>query len=129
MVAPIRVRPRLTRLPLHREVAVSLFQAFTRFKRSFTERRRSVRVAVQLPAWIDIGDGSQLLDATVLDISEDGARIMTSSSIQLPKKFWLVLNKDKTKRRFCRTVFRSGTQAGLQFLSANQSDLAPPTLN
>ncbi len=117
------------RLPLRRGVAVSLFQAFARFKSNFVERRRSIRIQVQIPAWIDIGDGSRPLNATVVDLSDDGARITVASTADLPKKFWLALTKDKTKRRYCRVVFRSETQVGVQFLSANQSDLFPPTMN
>lgn len=108
---------------------MSLFQAFARFKSNFVERRRSLRVQVQIPAWIDCGDGSQPRNATIVDLSDDGARITVASTADLPKKFWVALAKDKTKRRYCRVVFRSETQVGVQFLSANQSDFFAPTMN
>jgi hypothetical protein len=75
------------RLKLHREAGVSLFHVFMRFKRTFIERRRSIREQVQFPAWIDVGDGSQLRSCAVIDVSESGARIMMPSLALLPKEF------------------------------------------
>ena len=122
-------QPRLMRLTLHREAAVSLFHAFARFKRTFIEQRQSIREQVQFPAWIDFGDGSQPRDCTVLDVSEDGARIMVSSPVKLPKEFWLVLSKDRTRRRHCQMVWHSDTEVGLKYLEAIQYEVFQPTLN
>jgi hypothetical protein len=116
-------------LPLHREAAVSLFQAFARVTQTFIEQRRSIREHAQFPAWIDVGDGSQPRDCTVLDVSEDGARIMVSSPAKLPKEFWLVLSKDTTRRRHCQMVWRSDTEVGLKYLGAIQYEVFRPTLN
>jgi hypothetical protein len=117
------------RLPLHREVAVPLFQAFARFKRTFIEQRRSIREHVHFSAWIDIGDGSKLRDCTVLDVSEGGARIILSSPVELPKEFWLVLTKVRSRRRHYRRIWRSDTQVGVSFLGPIQSDFFRPRLN
>jgi hypothetical protein len=106
-----------------------LFQAFAHLKRSFIERRRSIREHVQFPAWIDIGDGSQPRSCDVLDVSEGGARIMVSSPNELPKEFWLVLAKDRTRRRYCRMVWQSDTQVGVAYLGDIQYDFFPPILN
>ena len=122
-------QPRLLRLTLHREAAVSLFQAFARFKRTFIEQRHSIREQVQFPAWIDIGDGSRLLRCEVLDVSEGGAQIMVSSQDELPKEFWLVLTNDRTRRRDCRMVWRSDTRVGVAYLGDIHYDFFPPTLN
>ena len=108
---------------------MSLLQAFARLKQNFIEQRRSIREHVDFPAWIDIGDGSQLHSCTVLDVSEDGARIMVSFPAELPKEFLLVLSKDRTRRRHCRIVWRSDTQVGLKYLGPIQYDFFPPTLN
>jgi PilZ domain len=108
---------------------VSLLQAFAHFKRSFIERRRSIREHVQFPAWIDIGDGSKPCSCDVLDVSEGGARIAVSSQDKLPKEFWLALTKDRTRRRHCRMVWRSDTQVGVVYLGPIQYDFFPPTLN
>jgi hypothetical protein len=129
MLADIRGQPRLLRMPLHREVTVSLFQALARFKRTFRERRRSIRERVQFLAWIDIGDGLQPRSCTVMDVSQHGARIILSSPVELPEEFWLIFTRDRTKRRYCRIVWRSDTQVGVTYLGAIQSDFFPPKLN
>ena len=108
---------------------MSLFEAFARFKRTFIEQRQSIREQVKFPAWIDFGDGSQPRDCTVLDVSEDGARIIVSSPAELPKEFWLVLSADRMRRRQCRIVWSSDTQVGVRYLGAIQYDFFPPTLN
>jgi PilZ domain len=117
------------RLTLHWEAAVSLFQAFAHFTRTFVEQRRSIRERVQFPAWIDVGDGSPPRSCTVLDVSEGGARIMVTSQDKLPKEFWLVLSKDRTRRRHCRMAWRSDTQVGVAYLGDIHYDFFPPTLN
>ena len=108
---------------------MSLFQVFARFKPTFIERRRSIREQVQFPAWIDVGDGSQLRSCAVIDVSESGARIMVSSPALLPKEFWLVLTKDGMRRRQCRMVWYTDAQVGVKYLGAIQSDFFRPTLN
>jgi PilZ domain len=108
---------------------VSLFQAFARFKQTFIEQRRSIREYVDFPAWIDVGDGSQPRKCTVVDVSEDGARVMAAFPAKLPKEFWLLLSKDRTRRRRCRMVWRSDTQVGIQYLGDIESDFFPPKVN
>ena len=108
---------------------MSLLRAIARFRRTFIEQRRSLREPVQFPAWIDIGDGSRPRNCEVLDVSEGGARIMVSSQDKLPKEFWLILASDRTRRRHCRMVWRSDTQAGVAYLGDIHYDFFPPTLN
>jgi PilZ domain len=129
MMAQHPGQPRLMLLTLHREAAMSLLQAFARFKRTFIERRRSVREPVEIPAWVDVGDGLQPRSCTILDVSEGGARIKLSSPNELPKEFWLVLTKDRTRRRHCRMVWHSDTLAGVKYLGPVLSDFFPPKLH
>ena len=63
-----------------------------------------MRERVQFQAWLDVGDGSQPHNCTILDVSEGGARISASSPAELPKEFWLILSKDRKKRGQCRMV-------------------------
>ena len=121
-------QPHLLRLPLYWEVAVSLIQAFTRFKWNSGDQRRTVRKQVDFPAWIDIGDGSAPLAATVLDISEGGARIVISSATILPKSFWLILNNESKRRRPCCVALRYDTEVCVQYLDTIQYGFAPPIL-
>jgi PilZ domain len=106
-----------------------LLQAIMRVRQTFIEKRRSIREHVHFPAWTEIGDGSQRCECTVLDISEDGARIMLSSPTLLPEEFWLVFTKDGTRRRRCRMVWRSDEQVGVIYLGPPQSYGSSAALN
>ena len=106
---------------------MSLFQEFTRFKWNSVDQRRTVRKQADFPAWIDIGDGSEPLAATVLDISEGGARIVVSSATILPKTFWLILNNESKRRRRCCVAVRCDTEVCVQYLDTIQNGFAPPT--
>ena len=95
---------------------MSLLQAIMGMKQAFIEQRRSLREDVQFPAWVDVGDGSAPRACTVLDVSDDGARIMISAPARLPKEFYLVLSRNGTRRR-CRMVWHSDQEAGLFYLA------------
>jgi hypothetical protein len=94
---------------------LSLLQALIGVRQAFIEQRRSVREYVRFPAWIDTGNGAELRDCTVLDVSEDGARIAIAAPSELPEEFFLVLSRSGAKRR-CRLVWRSREEAGLSYL-------------
>jgi PilZ domain len=105
---------------------VFLSQVFVRFKQRFIERRQSIREQVQLQASIELGNGSPPMICIVTDASEGGARIKVSSPAELPKDFWLVLTKDRMKRRQCRMVWRSKSQVGVKYLGDIHTDFFPP---
>jgi hypothetical protein len=84
-------------------------------RQTFIEQRRSLREKVQFAAWIDVGNGAAQRDCTVVDVSEDGARIMVASPAELPQEFYLVLSKHGTRRR-CRLVWRSDEEVGMSYL-------------
>jgi PilZ domain len=108
---------------------MSLLQVITRFKHTFIEQRRSIREHVHFPAWIEIGEGSQRRECTILDVSESGSRLLMSSPARFPKEFWLVFSKDGTRRRRCRMVWRSNEQIGVTYLEPLQSAGHPTALN
>lgn len=93
---------------------MALLQAIMGINRAFHEQRRSLRENVRFPAWIDIGDGA-LHDCTVLDVSDEGARIAIATPSKLPGELFLVLSGNGTRRR-CRLAWRSDEEAGLQYL-------------
>jgi hypothetical protein len=94
---------------------LSLLQAILGAKQAFIDQRRSLREDVRFPAWVDIGDGKAPRDCTVLDVSEEGARIALAVPAELPREFYLVLSKNGTRRR-CRLVWRSEAEAGLFYI-------------
>lgn len=101
---------------------MSFLQTMTRIKMSFHEQRRSMRQHVQFPAWVDIGDGAPPHDCTVLDVSDDGARIMLASSLRLPTVFHLVYSNQATRRRRCRLVWRLDDQIGVNYLGPLETE-------
>jgi len=102
---------------------LSLLQTIMGVRQSFIEQRRSLREDVRFPAWIDIGNGAALRDCTVLDVSDDGARIAIAAPSELPRQFYLVLSKNGTRRR-CRLVWRSAQEVGLAYLEPLSRPLA-----
>jgi hypothetical protein len=101
-------------LPYCREVTLSLLQAIMGVRQAFIEQRRSLREDVRFPAWVDVGSG-ELRDCTVLDVSDEGARIAIDAPHLLPVAFYLVLSRSGT-RRPCRLIWRSKDEAGLFYL-------------
>src|SRR5262249_40644059 len=79
------------------------------------ERRRSVRREVQWSAKIDMGDGQGLTDCTVIDISDDGARIAVHMPKDSPVEFTLFLSPCGFPYRRCRLVWRSKDHVGVEF--------------
>jgi len=80
------------------------------------ELRREPRAVVQRPGWIALGKGMKLLECTVWDESENGARLGIAGAGQLPDEFYLYFSLDFMSRRHCRVVWRSDKQAGVKFL-------------
>jgi hypothetical protein len=81
-----------------------------------TDKRKSVRRAMQYTAWI-AQPGQPLLGCLLSDISEHGARIDVESIDSVPDEFMLFLSRRGTPRRKCRVAWRSAeqNQIGLKF--------------
>jgi hypothetical protein len=108
-----------------REATLSLLQVIMGVRNAFIEQRRSLREDVRFPAWIDTGTGGSLIDCTVLDVSDGGARIGVAATARLPHEFYLVLSRSGTRRR-CRLVWRSDDEAGLFYLAPLERRDPPP---
>ena len=104
---------------------MSLLQAISQVKLPFHDQRRSMRHNIQYPAWIDLGDGTPLHDCMVLDVSDDGVRLMLAAPLALPKFFDLVFNREATRRRPCRLVWRLDNEIGLNYLGPLQYEPTP----
>ena len=81
------------------------------------ERRKHARSETNRPAWIDIGNGAPLIECVVLDTSEGGARFAVPNPATLPENFTLMFSPDGKDGRRCRVAWRSGTEAGVEYLS------------
>jgi hypothetical protein len=119
MLAALRCS-RVARLPNWREATLSFLQTIMGVRQAFFEQRRSLREDVRFPAWVDIGSG-ELRECTVLDVSDEGARIAIQAPHELPEVFYLVLSRNGT-RRPCRLIWRSKDEAGLFYLGPLDRD-------
>src|ERR1700755_1134481 len=87
------------------------------------EQRRAKRVPKRQGAWIAPGANGIRVPCTIWDISEGGARLAAPRPKVLPTHFILLLSHDGTARRFCRIVWRSETQIGVQFVEEHELEL------
>jgi len=58
------------------------------------KRGPAPRSDVNCPAWIDFGDGSPLLNCTVVNLSRTGAKLAVSPPKSLPEKFVVRFTSD-----------------------------------
>jgi hypothetical protein len=84
-----------------------------------------LRQLVEFPAWIDTGGGTPLLDCTVLDVSDEGARITVACPAALPRVFYLVYSKQTLRRRRCRLVWRVDGEIGVNYLGPLEVEPVP----
>ena len=85
-------------------------------KPSSDELRKEPRAVVHRPGWIALGKGMQLLECTVWDESENGARLVIQGAGHAPDEFYLYLSLDFMSRRRCRVAWRSEREIGVEFV-------------
>jgi hypothetical protein len=79
--------------------------------------KREVRRARHLSAWI-IQAGNDDQECQVMDISKNGAKIITAMPSQVPDRFELAFKQGDGERRLCDVVWRRGKTIGVQFANA-----------
>ena len=92
-----------------------IFETITWVARTFRERRESMREPVRYSAWIDLGPAAAPQLCSVLDVSEEGARLLLASEVSLPQEFSLVFTRYGMIRRRCRLIWRSGAELGVSY--------------
>jgi hypothetical protein len=75
---------------------------------------------VHYPASINRGDGT-LLDCMIWDISAIGAKLTVATQDQIPDQFMLLLSKNGSGCRWCRVIWRSRLEIGVQFAAGPQA--------
>ena len=80
-----------------------------------TERRKSQRLGVTLPALIYVGAGIPLCPCTVLDVSQGGGRIRLEADARVPEHFVLFFTMAGTVRRACSVIWRHDDYLGVAF--------------
>ena len=83
---------------------------------SHQDKRKNKRRALGYQARINAIGGDGQISCIIKDVSETGARVATHSTDQLPDAFVLCLTVDGSRRRHCRVVWRSETEAGVSFV-------------
>lgn len=84
--------------------------------RTIVEKRKFQRRRVLKRGKVLFQDHTSLLDCTIRDLSEGGARLIIDHAITLPAEFRLV-NVSDGETRDVRVAWRRGDQVGVGFLS------------
>ena len=77
------------------------------------EPRREVQ---KRPTWMSLDDGVTKIECFVLDVSPNGAKIVTDAAIDVRDSFVLALVPQHPKRQSCEVVWRRGRTYGVKFL-------------
>ncbi len=81
-----------------------------------SERRKTPRRRVLKGAQVSFRGLRAAIDCTIRDLSDNGARLIVESPVGVPDLFDLVQHGGAP--RFCRVVWRTATQIGVEFLDA-----------
>jgi hypothetical protein len=81
------------------------------------ERRRSPRHSLDLTVHVEVP-----LLCSLSDVSQTGARLTLDDPSLLPDQF--ALDMDPRVRRWCRVLWRTETQAGVQFTDEPKTGLS-----
>jgi hypothetical protein len=80
-------------------------------------KRRTSRRAVNAPAWMEIGRDARLRRCRVIDISENGARLVVDNIENTPDCFNLLLSRFGRPNYRCSVVWKRDNQVGVEFLA------------
>jgi hypothetical protein len=80
------------------------------------QRRRLIRRTRQHEAWITFDRGVQSFECQVLDISADGAKLVTDIDAPIGTLFRLSAVPHAVVRRRCEVVWRKGRTVGIKFI-------------
>jgi hypothetical protein len=83
--------------------------------RAQQELRRHPRRKVNIAAKIVVGESTS--DCTLIDISDNGARIAFGGAQDLPDEFKVCMTPSGYPFRQCRLIWRSDTEMGVEFVS------------
>jgi hypothetical protein len=83
--------------------------------RAAPQRRRLLRRTRQHEAWITFDRGVQSFECQVLDISSDGAKVVTDVDAPIGTRFRLSAVPQAVVRRSCEVVWRKGRTIGVKF--------------
>jgi hypothetical protein len=80
--------------------------------------RNGSRNIINQPAWISIDSALPLLQCTLIDLSDTGAKLELQSSDDIPNTFCLSLSRRGNLPRLCKIVWNYQNTIGVQFIAA-----------
>ena len=84
------------------------------------ERRKATRARVLKGAKIVLGNSS-VIDCTVRNVTNSGARVQIANTVDLPGDMGLTFDGGRSFRP-CRVVWRSVTETGVEFIQMASND-------
>ena len=90
-------------------------------------KRRRVAFTREIPVRIQAIDGTWSRQCAMLDIAEDGAKLLIKESVESLrlKEFFLVLSTTGSAFRRCELKWLNGDEMGVQFLEKALPQLPP----
>jgi hypothetical protein len=85
------------------------------------ESRKAPRRKMNYPAHIEIFDAAPMQHCVIVDISKTGAKLGTTTAMDLPDSFTLVLGGPAAARRPCKVIWRQQKYVGVHFLPPPQT--------
>ena len=86
-----------------------------------TDLRVAPRLKTLLAARINFNNGQSTLDCFIRNLSDTGAKLVTSAAVSLPDCFDLFLSNKSVTRR-AQIVWRRGEEVGIRFEDARPSE-------
>lgn len=78
------------------------------------ERRNFPRLRTLKGGKIVLNDGFSTFDCTIRNMSEEGAKLIVTSIIGVPKHFALAMNDGRHFQ--CQTIWHTETEIGVEFV-------------
>src|SRR3954449_8861032 len=91
-----------------------------------SEKRKTRRQPIQRHVWIDLANGTPLIECALGNMSDTGAKLVLPGHKQLPSQFILCLAKDGRVARKCRIAWAEGDTIGVEFTARRLNELAGP---
>jgi PilZ domain len=85
-------------------------------------KRRTSRRTVNAPAWMEIGSDARLRRCRLVDISENGARLIVENIENTPDSFNLLLSRFGRPNYRCSVIWKRDNEVGVEFLASPSNE-------
>ena len=84
------------------------------------DSRRAPREEIGNKAWIRLDGGFSVRACRLIDLSQEGARIMVETPRDVADRFSLLLSRDSAPGRRCLVKWRKGSEIGAVFVGGQR---------